>query len=128
MPEDFRIVTSESGLTVQALPSGDLAVLACVSKDLNRIVIKGSKDVEFDYMVNGVRKAFADHQPIVENQMFVPRSKDDTFAKALPAESVRRLKANGTLNEDGTINEETAHRLGWDERPEWKAREAARTR
>ncbi len=128
VPEDFRMVTSASGLTIQALPSGDLAVLACVSKDLNRIVIKGSADVEFDYMVNGVRKAFADHQPIVENQMFVPRSKDDTFAKGLPAESVRRLKANGTLNEDGTINEETAHRLGWDERPEWKAKEAGKAR
>ena len=128
VPEDFRIVTSESGLTVQALPSGDLAVLACVRKDLNEIVIRGSADVEFDYMVNGVRKAFADHQPIVENQMFVPHSKDDNFAKALPAESVRRLIANGTLNEDGTINEETARRLGWDQRPEWKAKEAAAAR
>jgi hypothetical protein len=128
VPEDFRIVTSESGLTVQVTPNGDLAMLACVSKDLNRIVVKGSADVEFDYMVNGVRRAFADHQPIVENRMFVPRSKDDTFAKALPAESVRRLKANGTLNEDGTVNEETAHRLGWDERPEWKAKEAAAAR
>jgi hypothetical protein len=122
VPEDFRIVTSESGLTVQVTPNGDLAMLACVSKDLNRIVVKGSADVEFDYMVNGVRRAFADHQPIVENQMFVPRSKDDTFAKALPAESVRRLVANGTLNEDGTVNEETAHRLRWDEHPEWKAK------
>ncbi len=123
VPEDFRIVTSESGLTVQVTPNGDLAMLACVSKDLNRIVIKGSADVEFDYTVNGVRRAFADHQPIVENRMFVPHGKDDTFAKALPAESVRRLVANGILNADGSVNEDTARRLGWDQRPEWIARE-----
>ena len=58
----------------------------------------------------------------------MPRSKNDTFARALPVESVRRLKANGTLNEDGTVNEETARRLGWDERPEWKAKDAAAAR
>ena len=123
VPEDFRIVTSDTGLTVQVTPNGDLAVLACVSKDLNRIVVKGSADVEFDYLVHGVRKAFEGQQPIVENQMFVPRSKDDSFAKGLPAESVRRLKASGILNDDGTVNQETARRLGWDQRPGWNAKE-----
>ena len=125
VPEDFRIVTSATGLTVQVTPNGELAVLACVSKDLDRIVVRGSADVEFDYLVHGVRRAFEGQEPVVPNQMFVPRSKDDPFAKALPAESVRRLVANGTLNEDGTVNLETARRLGWDARPEWRAKEAA---
>jgi hypothetical protein len=38
---------------------------------------------------------------------------------ALPPESVRRLISNGTLNADGTVNAQTAHRLGWDQRPDW---------
>ena len=51
--------------------------------------------------------------------MFVPRRASDTRLASLPAEAVRRLKANGILKDDGTINEETARRLGWDRRPDW---------
>ncbi len=126
VPEDFRIVTAPKGLTIQLTPVGDLAVLAVMKEDLDRIVVRGSSDVEFHYMVNGVRKAFENHQPIVPNQFFVPRSKNDDFARALPGESVRRLIANGTLNEDGSINLETAHRLGWDKQASWMRAEAAR--
>ena len=59
-------------------------------------------------------------QPVVANTDFVPETaRDSTFTQALPAESVRRLITNGTLNADGTINAGTAHRLGWDRRPGW---------
>ena len=122
IPDHFRMVTSEKGLTVVVTPVGGLAVLAAIHQGLDRIVIQGSSDVEFNYVVNGVRKAFEGHQPIVANTFFVPRSRDDAgFARGLPAESLRRLKANGILNADGTINLETAHRLGWDHRPGWKS-------
>ena len=128
VPEDFRIVTSEDGLTVVATPSGELAMIACVSKSLNRIVIRGSADVDFDFIVSGMRKAFADFHPIAANTSFVPRSANDAanFTARLPAESVRRLISNGTLNADGSINAQTAHRLHWDTRAGWN--EAPKTR
>ena len=124
VPEDFRTVTAEKGLTVVVTPVGGLAVLAAVHQGLDRIVIQGSSDVAFNYIVNGVRKAFENHAPVSENTDFVPRSATDTrFTRGLPPESIRRLKANGTLNPDGTINLETARRLGWDQRDAWKRTE-----
>jgi len=121
VPEDFRSVSSTEGLTVIAMPVGGPAVLVCVRKSLDEIVIQGSGDVEFDYMVNGIRKAYEGFQPISENRDFVPRSPDDRLLTAgLPAESVRRLKASGILKDDGSINLETAHRLGWDQQESWK--------
>jgi hypothetical protein len=120
VPEDFRIVTAEKGLTVQVTPVGDPALLYCVSKSLDKIVIRGSSDVEFDYMVNGVRRAFADFDPIFPNKVFIPATaRDPNFTVGFPAETVRRLKNNGILKEDGSINLETAHRLGWDQREGW---------
>jgi hypothetical protein len=92
---------------------------------LDGIVIRGSSDVEFHYMVNGVRRALEDHAPISENRDFIPRSADGSrLTIGLPAESLRRLKENGTLNEDGSVNLETAHRLGWDSQESWKRAEA----
>jgi hypothetical protein len=35
------------------------------------------------------------------------------------------LKANGILNPDGSVNLETAHRLGWDQQESWKRSEGA---
>ncbi|HJT98076.1 MAG TPA: hypothetical protein VJ696_07140, partial [Rhodanobacteraceae bacterium] len=120
VPDDFRMVTAESGMTVQLTPIGQPVALYCVTRSLDAIEVAGSADVEFDYQVNGVRKAFADFEPVVANTDFIPETASDpTFARALPAESVRRLLSNGTLNADGTINAETAHRLGWDRRPGW---------
>lgn len=122
VPGSFRMVSDEANLTVVVTPVGELAMMACMEKSLDRIVIRSSKDVEFDYVVNGVRKALADHQAISENIDFVPRSPTDLdFTKGLPTESLRRLKANGILNDDGTIRMDTAERLGWTER--WAERE-----
>lgn len=120
IPDDFRMVTAEDGLTVQLTAIGQPANLYCVSRSLDDIEIAGSTDVEFDYQVNGLRKAFGDFQPVAPNTDFVPETASDTlFQRALPQESLRRLVANGTLNADGSVNAATAHRLGWDQRPGW---------
>ena len=123
VPEVFRLVSDEKGLTVVVTPVGELAMMACVKSSLDTIVIQSSKDVEFHYMVNGVRKAFRHFDPMHENEVFVPRSASDTsFTTGLPEESLRRLKANGILAEDGTLRMDTAGRLGWAKR--WQEREA----
>jgi hypothetical protein len=120
IPESFRLSTSSDGLTVVATPVGDLAVLAAVRVGLDKIVIRGSSDVAFSYIVNGVRKGFENFQAVAENTHFIPRSPSDPgFGAGLNDEAVRRLKANGVLNADGSINLETARRLGWDRQPGW---------
>ncbi len=126
VPEDFRIVTDVEGLTVQLTPVGELATMAVVTEDLDQIVVKSSRDVRFHYMVNGVRRAFKDHQAIGEGTEFMPHSPTDRMPGYLTEEARRRLIANGTYNADGTVNLATAQRLGWTRI--WANREAqART-
>lgn len=88
---------------------------------IDGITVAGTPDVEFDYQVIGVRKAFADFTPVHANTSFVPRSaaQAKNLAAALPPENVRRLIANGTLNADHSVNPLKAHRLGWDRRAGW---------
>src|SRR5262249_4296857 len=70
VPEDFRIVTDTEGLTVQLTPVRAPASMYIISEDLNQIVVKSNRDVRFHYMVNGVRKAFKDHQAIENGNEF----------------------------------------------------------
>jgi len=121
VPESFRIVTDEEGLTVQLTPVGALATLAVISQDLDRIVVRSSKDVTFHYLAQGVRRAFKDHQAIADGPEFRPASATERMPLYLTEEAKRRLIANGTYNPDGTVNMETAERLGWTKA--WKERE-----
>ena len=113
VPEDFRIVTDDEGLTVQLTPVGAASSMYVESQDLNQVVVKASRDVTFHYLVQGVRRAFKDLQPVRIGYEFVPRSPGDTMQPFLTQEARRRLIANGTYNADGTVNMETAERLGW---------------
>jgi hypothetical protein len=115
IPEDFRLVTDPEGLSVQVTPIGAMATVAVMKVDLNEIVLQASRNVEFFYTVNGVRQAFKSYTPMVENDQFVPLSARSRMIGAWSPEQKRRLIQNGTYNEDGTVNVETARRLGWDE-------------
>jgi hypothetical protein len=122
VPEDFRIVTDREGLSIQVTPIGEMATVAVQSIGLDRIVVRGSRNVEFFYTVNGIRLAYRDAGPIAGNEkVFVPRSPDERMPEAYPAVVRERLISNGTYRPDGTVNLETARRLGWDK--EWEKRE-----
>ncbi len=123
VPESFRFVTDEEGITVQLTPVGELATIAVMSQDLKQVVVRSSKDVAFHYQVNGVRKAFRDHQPIAEGSEFRPASAKARLPQYLPEASRQRLVENGTYNPDGTVNRRTADRLGWTR--EWEERAKA---
>src|SRR5262245_42972324 len=124
VPESFRIVTDEEGITVQLTPVGELASMAVISQDLNAIRVRASRDVRFHYLVQGVRRAFKNWEAIAEGGEFVPRSPDERIPAYLTEEARARLIANGTYNADGTVNLGTASRLGWDS--SWARREAAK--
>ncbi len=114
VPESFRLVTEEDALTVQLTPIGDLATLAVVSQDLNRIVVISSKDVRFAYHVNGIRHGYRDFDPVTTSSEFAPGKPNAEIPAMLTDAEKRSLISNGTYNEDGTVNLETARILGWD--------------
>jgi hypothetical protein len=114
VPEDFRFVTEPEGLTVQITPVGDMASFAVVRLGLDEIFVKASRDVEFFYLVQGVRRGFSDVEPIQPNEEFRPLSPDSRMPDGYAAGQKRRLIENGTYSVDGKVNLETARRLGWD--------------
>jgi hypothetical protein len=113
VPETFRIVTADEGLTVQLTPVGEFAQMAVFSQDLNQIVVRSTLEVTFHYLVQGVRRAFKDWEVVAEGQEFRPNSPDDKMPSWLTEEAKRRLISNGTYNTDGTVNMSTAEGLGW---------------
>jgi hypothetical protein len=122
LPEDFRVVTDAERLSIQVTPIGDIAGVAVVRIGLDGIVVKASRDVEFFYTVNGVRRAYKDWDPVQPNEkFFVPESPNSKLPKYLSEDEQGRLIANGTYNPDGTVNLETAERLGWAKA--WRDRE-----
>ena len=71
LPESFRLVTGEEGLTVQVTPLEECNGLYIVEKSPERIVVKelmgGTSNARFDYLVQGVRKGYEDFEPISES-------------------------------------------------------------
>jgi hypothetical protein len=115
VPETFRMVTAEEGLSVQITRIGAMASFAVLRIDLDGIVVQASRDVEFFYTVNGVRRAYRNWEPIVSSEMaFRPESPEERLPDNLSEEERARLIANGTYTKDGKVNLETARKLGWD--------------
>jgi hypothetical protein len=114
VPESFRMVTAEEGLTAVVTATGQLAQIAVISKSLDKIVVQSSHDVAFDYVVNGVRRAFQNWEAVSSNEDFIPEGPNDKRFFAYPVESQRRLVATGIYNADGTVNLDKAREMGWD--------------
>jgi len=120
VPETFRMVTAEEGLSIQVTPIGEMASVAVVRIGLDEIVVKSSRNVEFFYTVNGVRRAYQDWNPITSSEMaFRPATPDTSLPENLSEDERARLIANGTYTKDGKVNRETARKLGWDK--DWKS-------
>ena len=120
VPDHFRMVSTEEGMTVHVTPVGQFTQIWVESVDLNNVVIRSSRDVEFHYIVHGIRRAFRDFNPITQGQEFMPQTPGDTLSPGLPTEIRERLITMGVYNPDGTVNMRTAERLGWDR--VWEAR------
>lgn len=118
VPESFRDVSGENGMTVVATAVGGPGSIWVMKKALDQILLQANSDVEFDYVVNGVRKAYKDFEAIRENESFIPDGPDDRRFALYAPEIQKRLVTTGIYNEDGTVNRETAKRLGWDK--EWR--------
>ena len=128
VPAEFRMVTDAEGLTVQVTPRGPSRIWV-EQVGLDRVVVRGDADVEFDYFVNGFRLGYTDIELIEESRSFIPAEMGIPFGEGLPDEVRQLLVDNGTLNPDFTPNEATAARLGWELAPAGsKAAEIAKRR
>jgi hypothetical protein len=123
VPETFRWVTDPEGLTIQLTPTGmEFAQMRVESADLNTIFIRSSNDsTTFHFMVNGVRRAYKDVSVIIDNYLLKPTGPEDRLPDSLSPLEKARLIANGTYNEDGSVNMTTAERVGWAQA--WRERE-----
>jgi hypothetical protein len=115
VPEDFRMVTDEEGLSVQVTPIGGMASVGVMKVDLNEIVVQSSRNLEFFYLVNGIRKSHKHlTSPIAEGTQFMPRFPTSKLPNYLTDYQKEMLIQNGTYKADGTVNMETARKAGWD--------------
>ena len=120
VPQDFRLVTDSEGLSIQVTPIGHMATVAVESIGLDRIVVRGSRNVEFFYTVNGVRRTHKHLRPIGPGIEYMPASAESKMPLWLTDGQKEMLISNGTYKPDGTVNMETVRRLGWDK--EWEKR------
>jgi len=114
VPESFRLVSEESGLSVQLTPIGDLAMMAVLHQDLHQIVVQASANVKFHYMVNGVRRGYDNLEPVRENHAYRPEVRGIPYGTQYPEEIQAILISTGILNADLTPNEVTAAANGWE--------------
>jgi hypothetical protein len=120
VPEDFRLVTDPENLSIVVTPIGEMASFAVVKISLEEIVVKSSRNVEFFYIANGVRKTHKHLTPIGPGREYMPETPDAKMPLYLTEGQKEMLISNGTYQPDGTVNMETARRLGWDK--EWEKR------
>ena len=66
LPEHFRLVTEDSGLTVQLTPRGDWLQLFIVELSPGKLSVREAnrRSGQFDFLVQGVRKGYADYRVI----------------------------------------------------------------
>lgn len=122
VPEDFRLVTEEEGLTVQITPMGR-ATTWVNRAGLDLVEAESTEDVEFSYLVQGVRRNYKGHEPIQKNTLFIPTGFDAKM-ESYPPHIQRRLVDLGIYDADGSVNLATAERMGWART--WREEEAAR--
>jgi hypothetical protein len=123
IPEHFRFVADPGTYSTLVTPVGEMATVAVVSEGAEGIVVRASRNVKVHYVVFAEREAVRNPDPIIENEHFRP-DPDLEFLAYLPGSFRELMIRNGTLNSDGTVNMETARRLGWDKRWEKQSRPA----
>jgi hypothetical protein len=66
LPEHFSLVTMDEGVTVQLTPRGQYLQLFVAESDARQIVVREAqgKTGDFDYLVQGVRRGYEDHEPV----------------------------------------------------------------
>ena len=110
-PEEWQLTTSEEGITAQVTPRGPATVWV-ESETREQIVIRGTADVQVNYLVLGIRYGFEDLECIQPN-IVMPTYRGVPYAVGFSKKYQQIFIDNGILNPDLTPNEEICEKLGW---------------
>jgi hypothetical protein len=125
LPEEFYLVAEPGEINVQVTLRGKangIYVEHANEREFKVIeTLEGKSNAQFDYFVTAIRRGFTEHETIGDNVNYRPDSEEEikSFETRynLDTEVSKALKLlliqNGTLNSDGTMNLETAVKLGW---------------
>ncbi len=116
VPEDFALVTDAEGLTVQITLVGGWTESWVESRDLTTVVVRGNKDLTFDYVVSGVRRGYKDYDTDHANVSYRPKVRGIPFGAQYPAVQRQMMVESGMLNADFTPNEAFMQSAGWEMR------------
>jgi len=114
VPEHFRLTAREGTYMTTLTPVGRPTSLSVESEGSEGIVVRGSGNTRFHYVVYAERAEIEGYEPVTANLHFTPEALERVqMLKTLPASTKALLVKNGTLNPDGSYNEETARAMGW---------------
>jgi hypothetical protein len=130
LPDHFRKVTSpDHPVIVQVTPRSAASMGLAVTRSSNSEIIVeelygGNGDYEFDYFAKGIRLGYEEYEPIINNVDYVPfqgnhegmDESEMTTQEWYDSQSPglkRIFKMNGTLRDDGKVNEDIFKDKSW---------------
>ncbi len=114
VPDHFRMTAREGTYMTTLTPVGRSVVLNVQAEGPEGIVVRGDGNVAFHYVVYAERAEIEGYEPVQKNVHFTPAAMEKLhMLEKLPPSTKALLIKNGTLNPDGTYNEETARAMGW---------------
>ncbi len=114
VPEHFRLSAREGSYATTVTPVGGRAQVWVEEEGPRGVVIAGSGDAAFHYVVWAERDAVESESPVRANVSFTPAAIEKGGGiGSLPSGYRDVLVKNGTLNPDGTWDTRTSRRLGW---------------
>ncbi len=114
VPDHFRFTAREGTYMTTLTPVGRPIGLSVESEGPEGIVVRGSGNASFHYVVYAERAEIVGYEPVQKNVTFTPEAMEKIqLLNALPESTKALLVKNGTLNPDGSYNLETAGAMGW---------------
>jgi hypothetical protein len=114
VPGHFRFTAREGTYMTELTPVGRPIALSVEEEGPEGIVVRGTGNARFHYVVYAERAEIVGYEPVTRNTTFSPELLERLGGpEKLPEPTRALLVRNGTLNADGSYNLETARVQGW---------------
>ena len=114
VPDHFRFTAREGTYMTELTPVGQPVALSVEEEGPRGIVVRGTGNARFHYVVYAERAEIVGYEPVTKNTSFTPGLIERGGGPGKLPDSTRALLVkNGTLNRDGSYSVETARAQGW---------------
>lgn len=114
VPEHFRLTARDGTYMTMLTPLDRAVALRVEHESAAGILVRGTGNTRFHYVVYAERDAIVDFDPMPPNEVFRPEFLERLGGPdRLPAATRALLVKNGTIRPDGTYNPETIRANGW---------------